>query len=94
MGKRLFSLVFLPCVPWHGLRNAFCQAVRGGVTQQTPGFANVGLAVAHVASAKVAVSGLHVCADAVGGQVAAQQAEQIIQCGAVAYGYVVDLVQG
>ena len=56
-------------IQWHGLRNAFRQAVRGDVTQQTPCFANVGLAVAHVTGAKVAVSGLHFCADTVGGQV-------------------------
>ena len=51
----------------------------GGVTQQTPGFANVGLAAAHVASAKVAVSGLHVCADAAIGKVALMAGSKVVK---------------
>ena len=53
--------------------------MRGGVTQQTPGFADVGLAVANVASAKVTVGWLHVCADAVGGQVALMAGSEVVK---------------
>jgi len=66
--------------------------VRGRVAQQALRLADVGLAVAHVAGAEIAVHGLHGGFHAVGGQVVAQQGEQGVECGAVADGHVVDLV--
>lgn len=92
-GAGLLSCL-LPRIPGHGLGHAIGQAVGGRVAEQASGFANVGLAVAHIAGAKAAVNGLHTGADAVGGKVAAQQTEKGIEGGAVAHGHVVDLVHG
>lgn len=66
----------------------------GRIPQEVLGFANVGLAVAHVSGAEVAVSGLGVGVYTVGAEVVAQEVEELVKGGAVANGYVVDLVEG
>ena len=68
--------------------------MRRSVTQQTLCLTDVSLAMAHVTGAKVAVHGLYAGADAVGGEVVAQQGEQDVERGAVTYCYVIDLVPG
>ena len=86
-------------IPRHGLGYALGKPVRGRVAQQGFGFANVGLAVAHVACPEVAVDGLR-CKQRLprfGGsdvllQRITQSRKQLIEGGAVAHGHVVDLV--
>lgn len=67
----------------------------GKITQQCFCFANVSLAVAHVARAEVAVHGLGALQVRVAGkQVAVQLGIQLIERGAITDGDVIDLVHG
>lgn len=79
-------------VPGHGLGDAGAQVELGGVAQQALGFADVGLAVAHVASAKIAVHGGLGVVHALGGQGSLQFGKQAVEGGAARDGHVVDLV--
>ena len=86
---------FLPDVPRHGQLQPLPNALGGRVTQQALRLADVGQAVAHVARAKVAVDELGALQMGVKRQqVAVQLGVQLVEGGAVAYGYVVDLVDG
>jgi len=67
--------------------------MRRRIAQQALGFANIGLAVEHIARAKVAVHGMGIGTQTVGGQVVAQQAKEDVERGAVAHRHVIDLIQ-
>ena len=81
-----------PYIPRHRFRNPFGQPVCRREAQQVLRLGHIGLAVAHVTGAEVAVHRLGVGAHAVGCQIVAQQGEQAVERGSFADGDVVDLV--
>ena len=95
MATTIFSILFLPDVPRHSQRQPFTDVLRGRVAQALRGFADFGQAMAHIASAEVAVHGLGALQVRVAGkQVAVQLGIQLIERGPVAHGHVVNLVHG